>query len=69
MEAADDQPVATLVRWYVPNGAKVEADQPVCEIETEQASADIAAPRAGILLRLQFEGDTIHPGDRIAEIS
>jgi hypothetical protein len=59
---------ATLIRWHVRDGQKVECDQPVCEIETDAATADLAAPRAGILRHLKCEGDLIRPGDTVARI-
>src|SRR5437763_277798 len=59
---------ATLIRWHVPDGAKVEQDQPICEIETDTATADLPAPRAGILQQLKSKGDLIRPGDTVAHI-
>ncbi len=38
-----------LIRWLRPTGARVEAGEPVVEIETEKAVHEIEAPVAGIL--------------------
>jgi pyruvate dehydrogenase E2 component (dihydrolipoamide acetyltransferase) len=39
----------TVARWLKPSGARVEAGEPVLEIETEKALADVQAPESGIL--------------------
>lgn len=41
-----------LVAWFVDDGAKVEAGTPLAEIETSKAVLEVAAPEAGIVLRL-----------------
>jgi pyruvate dehydrogenase E2 component (dihydrolipoamide acetyltransferase) len=38
-----------LIRWLRPTGARVEAGEPIVEIETEKAVHEIEAPVAGIL--------------------
>jgi Biotin-requiring enzyme len=61
-------PSAVLIKWLVPDGARVEADQPLCELETENANADLPSPRAGTLHHVKREGDVVRPGDEIARI-
>ena len=40
---------ATRVRWYVEDGRHVEANTPICELETEKPNMDLQTFRAGIL--------------------
>jgi transketolase len=48
---------ATLVRWLVPAGARVEAGDSVVEIEAEKASYEVEAPAAGIVHPTAAEGE------------
>lgn len=41
---------AEVVRWLVPVGEPVAADQPVVEVETDKAVVEIPSPHAGIVL-------------------
>lgn len=41
-----------LVAWFVDDGAKVEADALLAEIETSKAVLEVVAPEAGIVLHL-----------------
>ena len=41
-----------LVAWFVDDGAKVEADTLLAEIETSKAVLEVVAPEAGIVLQL-----------------
>ena len=47
---------ATLVRWLVPAGARVEAGDPIVEIEAEKASYEVEAPASGIVHPTAAEG-------------
>ena len=54
---------AEIVRWLVPEGERVEADQPVVEVETDKAVVEIPSPYAGTVLRHGgAEGETIAVG-------
>jgi pyruvate dehydrogenase E2 component (dihydrolipoamide acetyltransferase) len=54
---------AEIVRWLVPEGGRVEADQPVVEVETDKAVVEIPSPYAGTVLRHGgVEGETIRVG-------
>ncbi len=63
----DDDRRATLVRWVRPDGATV-VGEPICELETDKATAEVSAPTAGILRHLAREGDTVSAGDEVARI-
>jgi len=56
-----------IVAWLVSVGDKVAVDQPFVKVETDKAVVDLPAPRAGVVLSLNFKaGDTIHVGDILA---
>ena len=58
----------TLVRWYHNDGEIIRQSEPMCEIETSQASVDVTAPNDGVLRQLAKTGDVIQPGVDIARI-
>jgi len=60
---------AEIVRWLVPEGGRVEADQPVVEVETDKAVVEIPSPYAGTVLRHGgAEGETIGVGSVLVVI-
>jgi pyruvate dehydrogenase E2 component (dihydrolipoamide acetyltransferase) len=60
---------AEIVRWLVPEGGHVEADQPVVEVETDKAVVEIPSPYGGIVLRHGgAEGETIAVGSVLVVI-
>ena len=60
---------AEIVRWLVPEGERVEADQPVVEVETDKAVVEIPSPYAGVVLRHGgTEGQTIDVGSVLVVI-
>jgi pyruvate dehydrogenase E2 component (dihydrolipoamide acetyltransferase) len=61
---------AEIVRWLVAEGERVEADQPVVEVETDKAVVEIPSPYAGIVLQHGgAEGETIAVGSVLVLIS
>ena len=52
-----------LSRWLVPDGSIVRRDQPICEVESEDVSVELAAPAAGMLRHLKAAGEAFGPGD------
>lgn len=54
--------VATVERWLVQEGERVEQGQPICEVETDKALVQVEAPAAGTLRRrLIAEGTEVPP--------
>jgi pyruvate dehydrogenase E2 component (dihydrolipoamide acetyltransferase) len=49
----------TVVRWLKPPGARVEAGEPVLELETEKALAEVTAPESGILHPVAEPGELV----------
>lgn len=50
---------AWIARWLRDDGALVTADEPICELETEEATVEFEAPETGILRRLAKAGDKV----------
>jgi len=60
---------ATLLTWLVKAGDPVSADQPVVELETDKATLEIGAPRAGVLDEvLVAEGEDVAVGAVLGRI-
>lgn len=60
---------AEIVRWLVAEGDRVEADQPVVEVETDKAVVEIPSPFAGIVLKHGgSEGETLAVGSVLVVI-
>ncbi|GJN21158.1 hypothetical protein PR202_gb08611 [Eleusine coracana subsp. coracana] len=51
-------------------GDRVEADEPIAQIETDKVTIDVASPEAGVIEKfIASEGDTVTPGTKVAVIS
>jgi 2-oxoglutarate dehydrogenase E2 component (dihydrolipoamide succinyltransferase) len=59
---------ATLIKWHKNDGDLVQADEPLCELETDKANVDVPSPTAGVLKRTKPEGAKVKIGDTIATI-
>jgi 2-oxoglutarate dehydrogenase E2 component (dihydrolipoamide succinyltransferase) len=53
----------TLVKWVRKNGDWVERDEVIAELESEKATFEINAEKAGLLETVAAEGDTLRIGD------
>ncbi len=58
----------TLLKWTKQEGEWVERDEVIAELESEKATFEVNAEKAGVLFRLANEGDTILIGDVLAKI-
>jgi 2-oxoglutarate dehydrogenase E2 component (dihydrolipoamide succinyltransferase) len=58
----------TLVKWLKNDGDYVERDEVIAELESEKATFEINAEKAGVLKRNAQEGDTLKIGDLAAQI-
>lgn len=58
----------TLLKWTKQEGEFVERDEVIAELESEKATFEVNAEKAGTLFRLAGEGDTILIGDVLAKI-
>ena len=58
----------TLVKWLKKEGQYVERDEVIAELESEKATFEVNAEKAGILKTIGKEGDTLKIGDTVAQI-
>uniref|UniRef100_A0A0E0KPY1 dihydrolipoyllysine-residue succinyltransferase n=1 Tax=Oryza punctata TaxID=4537 RepID=A0A0E0KPY1_ORYPU len=60
----------TLANFLKKPGDRVEADEPIAQIETDKVTIDVASPEAGVIEKfIASEGDTVTPGTKVAIIS
>jgi 2-oxoglutarate dehydrogenase E2 component (dihydrolipoamide succinyltransferase) len=63
-------PEATVGKWLKKEGDKVEADEPVVELETDKINMEVTAFRAGTLARIEKrEGATVGVGEVLGLIA
>jgi 2-oxoglutarate dehydrogenase E2 component (dihydrolipoamide succinyltransferase) len=58
----------TLVKWIAAEGALVQRDEVICELESEKATFELNAEESGKLTRVGKEGDVLKIGDLVARI-
>jgi 2-oxoglutarate dehydrogenase E2 component (dihydrolipoamide succinyltransferase) len=58
----------TLVKWLKNEGEWAERDEVIAELESEKATFEINAEKAGIIKQMAKEGDTLAIGDLVGSI-
>nr|MBS0037217.1 2-oxoglutarate dehydrogenase complex dihydrolipoyllysine-residue succinyltransferase [Saprospiraceae bacterium] len=58
----------TLAQWLKKDGEYVKEDEPICEFESDKATLELPAEKAGILTHVASEGDDLEIGALIAKI-
>lgn len=58
----------TLLQWLKKDGEYVERDEVIAELESEKATFEVNAEKAGVLKTSAQEGDTLKIGDVLASI-
>lgn len=58
----------TLLKWNKQDGDYVERDEVIAELESEKATFEVNAEKAGVLKTAAKEGDTLKIGDLLASI-
>lgn len=58
----------TISSWLVEDGAYVQMDQPVAELESDKATVELNAEAAGVLKILVAEGEDVEVGATVASI-
>jgi 2-oxoglutarate dehydrogenase E2 component (dihydrolipoamide succinyltransferase) len=58
----------TLVKWVKQDGDYVERDEVIAEFESEKATFEVNAEKAGVLKTNAAEGDTLNIGSVLAQI-
>ncbi|XP_010539305.1 PREDICTED: dihydrolipoyllysine-residue succinyltransferase component of 2-oxoglutarate dehydrogenase complex 2, mitochondrial-like [Tarenaya hassleriana] len=60
----------TLANFLKKPGDRVEADEPIAQVETDKVTIDIVSPAPGVIQEFVVkEGDTVEPGTKVAIIS
>ena len=59
----------TLLKWTKPEGAWVDRDEVIAELESEKATFEVNAEQAGTLHHKAKEGDSILIGAILADIN
>ena len=58
-----------IVKWFVKEGDRIKADQPLGEIETDKAVVEMPSPKSGKILKLHVAaGGIIHVGETMVTI-
>jgi 2-oxoglutarate dehydrogenase E2 component (dihydrolipoamide succinyltransferase) len=57
-----------IAAWLKKDGDIVKMDEAICSIESDKATLEISAPKAGKLKILSAEGATVKIGDKVAEV-
>ncbi len=61
---------ATVSTWFKKEGDQVNADDMLCELETDKVSVEVPAPASGVLTKIMAkEGDTVEAGGQLAVMS
>lgn len=58
----------TLIKWIKKDGDYVDRDEVIAEFESEKATFEVNAEKAGVLKTNAAEGDTLNIGDTLAQI-
>src|ERR1700730_16585517 len=58
----------TLLKWTKKDGDYVDRDEVIAELESEKATFEVNAEKAGVLKTAAKEGDTLKIGDVLASI-
>src|SRR6478752_9253510 len=58
----------TLIKWLKNDGEYVDRDEVIAELESEKATFEVNAEKAGVLKTVGKEGDTLNIGDVLAQI-
>jgi len=58
----------TISQWLKEDGDYVELDEPICELESDKASFELAAETSGVLKIIVPEGETIPIGALVCKI-
>ena len=66
-ENVNDETVK-IIQWLVADGATVQADQPLVEVETSKSTFEIQSPATGVIQRVVAEGLEVPVGDVLCYI-
>ena len=58
-----------VAEWLKADGAIVEMDEIICELESDKATFELVAPQAGTLVHKATAGDTLEIGATVCQIA
>ncbi|KAA0216267.1 MAG: 2-oxoglutarate dehydrogenase complex dihydrolipoyllysine-residue succinyltransferase [Leptolyngbya sp. PLA3] len=67
-EAGESVVSGVLSTWVKPDGAFVQRDETIAEVETDKITVEIYAPASGVLRHKAAEGDEVQIGALLAEV-
>lgn len=67
-EAGESVVSGVLSTWVKPDGALVQRDETIAEVETDKITVEIYAPASGVLRHRATEGDEVQIGAVLAEV-
>ena len=60
---------ATVAQWFKAEGEFVNADEPLCELETDKVTLEVPAPASGVLAKIiAGPDDTVEVNALLGEI-
>jgi 2-oxoglutarate dehydrogenase E2 component (dihydrolipoamide succinyltransferase) len=61
---------ATVAKWLKNEGDKVNADEPIIELETDKVNVEVPAPSDGVIEKISVkEGQTVNVGALLGTIT
>jgi len=61
---------ATVSKWLKNEGDKIEADEPIVELETDKVNLEVPSPVSGVLLEINSkDGTTVEVGALLGSVS
>ena len=61
---------ASIAKWLKKKGEKVNADEPLVELETDKVNLEVPSPVHGVISEINYkEGDTVEVGAQLGTLS
>ena len=61
---------ATITKWFVKEGDRIEEDEPLFEVATDKVDSEIPSPVDGIIKQIRFQlNDVVPVGEIVAIIT
>ena len=61
---------ASIAKWLKKKGEKVNADEPIVELETDKVNLEVPSPLHGVITEVNYkEGDTVEVGAVLGSVT
>ena len=61
---------ASIAKWLKKKGEKVNADEPLVELETDKVNLEVPSPVHGVISEINYkEGDTVEVGSVLGSVT